>query len=107
MELVVLDAFSGLKSSETHLSLRHIYISKVDWDVEHIIFVNATTSVNNAIPVNVCLFFHLDFNGPRVAVSVVITQDSGPPPSVKSAVFTATGGGALITFSCDTNKVRD
>ena len=51
VELVVLDAVSGLKSPETHLSLHFIYFSKVDWNIERIIFVNATTPMNNDLSV--------------------------------------------------------
>ena len=46
-------------------------------------------------------------NGPRVAVSVVISEDPGPPPSVTSSMFLATGGGAVISFSVPTNQVHD
>ena len=44
--------------------------------------------------------------GPRVAISVVISEDPGPPPSITSSTFLATGGGAVILFSTPTNQVR-
>ncbi len=47
-----------------------------------------------------------DRKGPRVAVSVVISEDPGPPPSITSSMFLATGGGAVISFSVPTNQVH-
>jgi len=42
--------------------------------------------------------------GPFVYVSVVITADTGPAPSISSAYFLANGGGVVVKFSRYTNK---
>jgi hypothetical protein len=119
--LTVLDSSTGTASPETHLSLREFFFTRSDWNIEQILYVNATSTDLQKRSENI---YHAVTSldpmygdnssgvaadnsglGPSVGVSIIISRDATPPPKIKSSYFTATGGGAEIVFDRLTNKV--
>ncbi len=54
IDLVVVDAITGLRSINTHLSIHKLMFSKSDWNVDQTVHVNASTLIGQARPVHIC-----------------------------------------------------
>jgi hypothetical protein len=118
--LTVLDSKTGAVATNTHLSMREFKFTRSNWNVEQVVYVNATSKdlqkrseiiyheVTSLDPIygDISTGVAADNSGlgPSVGVTVIISADSGPPPKIQSAYFTSAGGGAQITFDRFTNQ---
>ena len=113
-------------ATDTHLSQRDFVFTKEDWNVERLIYVNATSSLTDLSNRNEKILHTITSLdpmyrgpasepasgvgaangglGPHVTVSVIVSRDGEPPPKIRSSEFLPSGGGALIVFDRQTNK---